>query len=324
MLINNIAELKACLGGVQKTMNWGTWQPFVEQAEISYIKPAIGAEFYNEIAEYDGDDELVKSAKKYFVLATAYFAYWIGLPQLTTAMGDAGVSTANPSQAQPMAKWSYVNLQRQLLNKAERHLEEGLVFLETNQDLFGTWVNSSAYTISRSLLIWGATHLTEFFPHANNSRRLYLIQRNYLLKSEDFWLTQTTGEELLNSWREKLVNNQQLSMEERYAIRLARFAVAYNSFEDSVNFLNISEDWRLISETDGILNEDVLPAERRNEIAIKCQKDAEMFLGKLKDYLNKKASESIFPEYFESDHYQPPKAKPKQFENDPCKKYFRL
>lgn len=325
MLINTIDQLKTVLGGVQTATSLPVWNPFLEQAELSYIRPATGDELYNKLIGNGTLSEKETFLKKLLQISTGYFAYWIGLPQLTTTMGDRGVSMSNPSQAQPMSKWAYVNLQKQLLGKAEKAIEDALAYLEKNKEDFETWVNSEAFTLSRNTLISSATELTIYFPHTKKSRRLFLAQKEFIQKSEDFSLTGLIGEQQLEAWREKLKELEELSAEETKALKLARFFVANDSFKESVLFLNISEDWRLISETDGILNEDVLPAERRAEIRLQCQKEAEVFGAKLVKYLNENASEDLFTEYFNSEHYKPPVTGEKvAFKNNPCNKYFVL
>ncbi|WP_421830225.1 DUF6712 family protein [Larkinella sp.] len=328
MLINDTPQLKAVLGGVQKTMQWPTWQPFVEQAELKYLLPAIGDALYDELSAVTNPEGRTVRLLKHLRIATAYYAYFIGLPQLVSTNGDAGVSVSNPSQAQPMGKWLYVSMKKDLIANADRALEDALFYLESYADEFPIWKNSPAYSLTHGSFLHSATELTRYFPHAQKSRRLYLAQREYIQKAEDFYLQPLLGKPFFDDLKAKLTDSAYtFSDEETHALQLLRFALANESFRESIPFLNLTEDWRLLAETDGITNEDYLPRDRREELALRAEKEAEKFAGLLKNYLDKTASPTVLTAYYTSAAYTAPTEKAptgQGFPNDPNQPYFVL
>ncbi|GAB3937005.1 DUF6712 family protein [Larkinella terrae] len=328
MLIKDTAQLKAVLGGIQKTMQWPTWQPFVEQAELKYIIPAIGDELYEELSALSSPTGRFVRLLKHLQIATAYYAYFIGLPQMVSTMGDGGVSVSNPAQAQPMGKWLYVSMKKDIIANANRALEDALFYLESYEADFTIWKQSAAYSMTHGSFLHSATELTRYFPHAQKSRRLYLAQRDYIRKAEDFFLQPLLGKPFAEDLKAKLVDaTYSFTEEETHALQLIRFALANESFRESIPFLNITEDWRLLAETDGITNEDYLPSGRREELALQAGKEAEKFAGLLKNYLDQTASPTVLAAYYNSPAYTPPVQKTATgngFPNDPNQNYFVL
>ena len=176
-LINNITELKSVLGGVQKTMNWSTWEPFVKQARYAFIEKVIGEEFYNELASVVNPTDSVLGLIERLKNAEGYYAYAIAFPQLIMVTGDAGIAVSTPDKTQSMTKWMYVVESRQLGLKADTFLEEALIYLEKHKADFDTWTGSDVYTISHSSFLSSATELSKYFPAAKSSRRIYLSLR---------------------------------------------------------------------------------------------------------------------------------------------------
>lgn len=324
MLIQNIDILKEALGGIQQTMNWRTWRPFVQQAEMLYIVPAIGQELYDELDQNTNPDELTGTLLTWLRMAVAEYADLLGGMRLVLHTSDAGKQSPSASNMQAPGKWMIVAARKESINKADLALENALRYLETNKAQFATWRNSGSYTLSRELFISSATELTTFFPAARQSRRIYLALRDYLVKAEKFYLKPLIGDALYNNWKARLAaNTPGWTPEETQALELLRFALAHRAFSESITFLNINEDWRLLSETDGISNEDVLSVQRRAEMRTECDAQRQEFHTRLVTYLTEQASATVFPDYFGSTLYQPTRRRSgSRIANDPAKSYY--
>lgn len=326
MLINRIEELKAILGGIQKTMAWGTWEPYVRQAEMKYIIPAVGADLHAELTAVTQPTEDQRPLLDRLKAATAYFAYLEALPFLATSTGDAGLLINAPSNTSNTPKWLFVTLSKDLASKSDFWLEDSLAWLETHAAAFPTWTESDAYTVSYGRLIASAGQLTRAFPSAKNSRRLFLDLRQYLVNSEEAYIPPILGEDFLASLLNKLVTvGYTFTPKEANVLRLVRVALANHAFAMALPFINLNTDFRYVSETDGIVNEDELDTPRINIIMRRCQDDRTAAVKELTDYLNAHASTLTFPEYFASDRYRPaPAAKRTGFPNDPANTFFAL
>lgn len=324
MLIENIETLKEAIGGIQQTMNWRTWRPFVQQAEMLYIVPAIGQELYDELSQNPSTEEPVASLLTWLRMATAEYADLLGGMRLVLHTSDAGKQSPSASNMQAPGKWMIVAARKEAINKADLALENALRYLETHKATFTTWRSSSSYTLSKELFIGSATELTTYFPAARQSRRIYLALRDYLVKSEKFYVRPLLGDALFTNWKSRLVANAPAwTAEESQALELLRFALAHRAFSESITFLNINEDWRLLSETDGITNEEVLPVQRRAEMRTECDAQRQEFHTRLVNYLTDQASATVFAPYFNSTLYKPTRRRSgSRITNDPAKSYY--
>ncbi|SFD46963.1 DUF6712 family protein [Spirosoma endophyticum] len=326
MLINDIAELKAQIGGVQKTMAWPTWEPAVRQSEMKYIIPAIGQEFYDELTAVTVPTAQQKPLLDRLKAATAFFAYLENLPFLMVATGDAGMVVSSPANTQILTKWMFVATLKDVTSKADFWLEDSLQYLEKHASDFETWTASDAYTVSHGRLIPSASAWTAAYPPAQNSRRLFLQVRGYLQNAEDSFIRPILGADYFEALMAKLKTaGTTLTPKETNVVRLARIALANYGFSKALPYLNMNADFRIVSETDGIVNEDELDNVRLNVVLKECQEAAANTALQLTDYLNANASSLVFQEYFLSDRYRPPvSTKSAGFKNDSSNPFFVL
>jgi hypothetical protein len=258
--------------------------------------------------------------------AEGYFAYLIAFPQLIVIVGDGGIAVSTPDKTQAMTKWMYVASVKQLFIKSDVFLEEALQYLELNKEHFSTWTGSPEYTITHSSFLSSATELTNYLPVVKKSRRMYLILKEYISQAEDFQIKQVLGVVFFDVLKAKLINNvTEWTIPELNVLRSIRYSVANLAIANSVLFLNINEDYRLIAETDGVQNENILSDIRRNEIKYNCENLAKGHLAELQKYLDSTASATVFAEYFNSERYSSTaKKKYQRMKNDSTKSYAVL
>ena len=314
MLIDDITALKNCLGGVQKVMNWPTWQPFVKQAEMLYIIPAIGQDLHTALTGTTAPIGQRLAAKNQLEYACAFYAYTIGLPQLTTVLGDGGVSVANPAQAQPLTKWMYVELRDEITTSADKWLEMALATIDANRSLF-TEFESDADT----LLIPTAQVLTRYFPDARSSRRLFMAMVPYLAQAEDA-ISDMLGVALLADLKQKLSSTPStINTIELEVLRLSRAALVNHAFMKAIPGLNINAEFRVVAKTDGTQNEGSLDELRRSELLRTYTLGYQTYSARLQQFLDAVANNLPL--------YQPPADQAKRYERPPAdssKKYYRL
>ncbi|TDB60106.1 DUF6712 family protein, partial [Arundinibacter roseus] len=205
MLINSIEQLKESIGGIQQTMNWRTWKPFVQQAEMLYILPAIGQELYDELSEAQTLSDKQRTLLDWLRMAIAEYADLLGGMRLVLHTSDAGKQAPSGANMQSPGKWMIVAARKEAINKADMALEQALQYLESNKANFTTWKNSLSFTLSKELFIGSATEMTAYFPAARHSRRIYLALRDYLRKAEKFYIKPLLGDALYTSWKNRLV-----------------------------------------------------------------------------------------------------------------------
>lgn len=317
MLINKIETLKSLLGGIQSQMNQATWGPFVRDAEDDHLIRAIGQELYDYlIGKIDPVTDIVSGTTQDKKLigklrtALGHYTEMESSLSMLVQKGDGGMAIATPPNMQAPGKWMITGKIAESRDKADRHMEAALQYLENNKGSFPVWTVSSAYTVSHSLFLSSATEYAEYFPAIRESRRLYVALRGFVKKSEKDFILPLVGEAQFNSWKMKLLYNPVIwTVQELEALTLLRTALANDAFKRGIPYLNLNSEFRLVSETDGIKNEDVLPESKLNAIRSDTEKEAAEYANKLKRMLDSKASATVFPEYFTSDLFRPTERK---------------
>lgn len=317
MLINKNETLKSLLGGIQSQMNWGTWGPFVQDAENDHLIRAIGQELYDDlVGKIDpATDQVTGTAQEKALIGKlrstlGHYTEMESSLSMLVQKGDGGMAVASPPNMQAPGKWMIVGKIAESRDKADRHMEAALQYLEVNKGSFPVWTSSSAYTVSHSLFLSSATEYAEYFPAIRESRRLYVALRGFVKKSEKDFILPLLGEPLFTAWKSKLLYNPiSWTAQELEALSLLRTALANDAFKRGMPYLNLNSEFRLVSETDGIKNEDVLPESKVNAIRSDTEKESAEYANKLKRMLDSKASATVFPEYYNSDMYRPAERK---------------
>jgi len=315
MLFKNIKQFKSVFGGTLKSTDLdNTWQAYINEAVMFHIEPAVGAEILEELHAkvsatellfVDGTTDLQKKLIGYLRVAIAAYADYVGTLRLLVITSDGGKTTSSPPNAQTPPKWSIMAGMEAAITRGNAALEKALAFLEKNKADFDTWADSDTYTENTTLLLYNSTKLTQYHPHTSQSRRMYLMLKPYLEKIQ-ISLSKMLGTAFFETLKEAnstQISGGSVSEEMATVMDLCRVYITHKAIVDAVPYLNISEDWRLISMGDSIQSEATLGDARRTEIAAKNQTLAEGALKTLINYLQANASVTVFPLYFASDIY---------------------
>jgi hypothetical protein len=309
MLINDEVVLKDVLGGIQKKTTWATWKPFVRSAELDHIIPAIGQALYDDLTDKMSRSALNAVEKQLLERLQITLGQFVEMESELAVMlqkGDTGIAVASPTGMQAPGKWAIVARIREARDKADRNLERLLLFLETQVDQFPVWQNSSAFTQTHALFLSSATEYTQYFGAMQESRRLYVILRPYVQRSETAVLEPLLGRPFLTYLRAKLLGRPaSFTDSEETVLRHVRTIIAADAFGRALPYINLNTELRIVSETDGIQNEEGLSGERRSEMKAAVDSDVAREVGLLKRYLNENASATVFTPYFQSDSYTP-------------------
>lgn len=305
-LIKNLDIFKAKIGGMQKDMYPKTWLPYVQAAEKRYILEEISEEFYDELVALTTPNPAQIKLIDKLQEAVAYYAYMSSLISMSVSMGDAGIMQNTPANTQTMTKWQYVTLAKDARDKADSAMERALKWLHKNRSSFSTWTSSSEYKFSQALLISSPAELTNCLPFANDSYIFYKRLVKYIENSEKWFIAPAISKGFLKAIKIKAATaNPTWSETEEEMLDLLRHAIAHHAFANSIPYLNINIDFRIVAETDGVVNENDLDIERKSSLKVMNEKLAETFVNKLLKHLNQYASANVYAEFFASGLYKP-------------------
>lgn len=301
-LIYSTEVLKSQLGGIQKSLDFKTIEPFVATAERRFIVSAIGKDFFEFLCETSDDN--YATIKSLAVKATAWYAYFLALPHLRVVSGDLGVMMNQPARTTMAPKWAHVDLVASTSENADAALEDLLEEIESlpNQPAYAAWTSSAGFKANRKLIIRNATQLTEHLPVIQNRRRTFMALRFYLSKAEDSIAREVCTDTVFDALKTKYTDAPAtLSNQEKRLLKLIADLVAPYALYRAIPAL------RLRVEGDGLYVQTIddsmknqtpttYPAvdELRKEL-LNTYKEAETALVK---YLDATATDSLFAGYY--------------------------
>lgn len=312
MLFKSIKQLKMYMGGIQRNMNWDTFEAFVREADQFFTQKEIGKELLDALSEKvpadglelteetsDKEKELINILR----ISVAGYTDFLSSYRLILSTGDSGKTMNTAAGTTAPTKWSAIGSMQAALSRGDMAMEDALVYLEKNADDFEDWKNSDFYTVFNDCYVRTATQLTESFPFTKNSRRIFVNLKAELMKAQGTPLNQVMGADF-NAVMKERIGADDLTEEEKILLKHISNVVSMRAVSEAIPYLNINENWRLVSQIDGYGDETILPDSRRDEIALQVSEALELSKNELTKYLQDTASAEVFPEYFTSSLYE--------------------
>ncbi|GAB2798654.1 hypothetical protein GCM10027275_50310 [Rhabdobacter roseus] len=293
-------QLKAQLGGVQGKLNFETVAPFVKSAAWDFRR-AVGRELYAFLETYDGEDPQLTELQEAAQGCVAWAAFDRAAPHLKLRIGDLGIMKNSPSNTVAITKWEYVDLRESNMVMVDLYWE--FFWERLDEARPEAWTTSEAYQRHHSYFIRSAAELTKYLPLAGRNRRFFDAITEYIRRAEQLYiedvLTEGVFEELKGKWQSAQAS---LTPLETKLVERIREALAHLAIYEAYPYLPIKVDqqgFRQVRMQDGLQEED--PAERPNRQAQRRQlwQDGQLYLGRLRSFLNRHATESTFPSYYE-------------------------
>jgi len=181
----NAAEMKQYLP-VNVQFNFNTIKPFIYQSENKYIIPLLGVKLSEKLANYYKDPLTVVVAlrDKYKQLlekvqfSLIRLALFTGFDFISVTLTDSGAMAAGDADKR-LFKYQEQSLKNSLKNDGFDFLDDILLFLENNCDLFEDFKESAYYTKNIKSLIRSTE---EFNSHYSiNSSRLVFLKMKYFI-----------------------------------------------------------------------------------------------------------------------------------------------
>ena len=144
-LITTIAQLKNYVA-IDANSQMGTFQPYIAEAEETYLKPLLGDAFFAELqtAFYtaNGNIDALATAQRllmpYVQRPLAYYTLLAAMPHLNVSIGELGTRTSRSEDNDPAPRWQQEKLMFDALRKGDLFADKLLEYLEANAGLFAT------------------------------------------------------------------------------------------------------------------------------------------------------------------------------------------
>lgn len=304
-MLVNVEILKTQLGGIQGKINFATVQPFVKMAEREF-RTIVGRElfdFLNE-ASFDGAPEVDRVRLEELLEITqgciSWAAYDLALPHLKIKVGDAGLAKNSASNTVAVSKWEYADTRDANMAMVDLLWEMFWESLEETKP--AVWVSSAAYQKRNEYFLRSADELTDYISLVGKNRRFFEKLQQHIRKSEDEYIAEVITPGVFQSlklrWKDK---NAVLTPVESMLVEKIRQALAYLTLYEAYPYLPIKVDHnglREVRKWDGITNETIAEKEYRNAQRQQLWQDGQLYLGKLRRFMDANSSPIQFAEYY--------------------------
>lgn len=297
--------------------------PDFDMAELVYLVPILGQELYDQVTAFQDEaapadgaelpDRDAYKVKQLLVKAcrrvVAPLAYLLELPLHQVRFSDLGLRTIATTETQAAPRWAYMEVKEHLASAGALAIEGLLQLLFSKRATFPTWEASEPYKELSGLIFRTAGDFQRYY-RVDQPYRVFWTLRPLMREVQDLYLASAIGEGFLQELLEK---TGQLSAEESKALELIRKAVAQLTIQRAAERLSVRVTGQGFTVLLGAGAPDApnagdaaAPMEAVQRLADTCGRAGDSYLLQLQEYLNAKASNTVFPTYFQSSLYTSP------------------
>ncbi|WP_310391555.1 DUF6712 family protein [Hymenobacter sp.] len=298
--------------------DFASFAPDVKLVEAERLKPLIGPALYNELNALSTEDLAALGGpmgelRDELLCAAANLAAAEYLPMQQVQVTDSGVHILSTDTKKTAFQWQINQLLAAFRRKGFNALERALTLLDEHIDapVFAAWASSAAATASHQFFLNTAAQFSEHYG-INGSRLTYLALLPTLRKMERFAVEPVLGSAFYLELKEQVMDRDLSADNVLVLEQYVRPALAHLVIAKAVPELGMGLNGAAIE-----LN--VYRADNSNEkeadagidalLAMKVEQadaDGQVYLTRLRQYLNKAASATRYAAYFTSAAYQDP------------------
>ena len=326
-LIQDTAEVKL-FASVNASLHIKDLAPSIKRAQTNVIKPLLGAKLLSELEEYYTDsnsstetdimDELLEKTQE--VIAVFSLVKYVNFGSVQ--WDSTGITMVFSDDRKPAFQWAVENLRQELILMGDESVNNLLEFLEENVETLPSWTASSAYSQFKELFVQTTTQFQKHF-YINDSRTTFIALKPAIREVEDFHIKPVLCDEYFSELKTKLLFIEGdsssgstsdpeggLNPEDEIVLDLIRKAIVPLTVSKALKYLPVqwNNNGIIIRRVAGlsVIKEDPATTNQLSSIQAETEKIGNAYLEELKIYLNKYASETSFPTYFNSTCYQNP------------------
>ena len=331
-LINNLSQvLSAASINVSNTIE--NWSPYIEEAQETFIRPVLGDPLYRQLQETA--DPTTREPEKQpldprFVdlldlvrKPLALYALWLGADEFGVSVSSQGIQVIETQTHKTAPQYRVQNLKENWIRRANTSLDLVLKFLDEHREDYPSYICQDAELFIRSTLEFNSE------VDIRESRRVFVALKPIIRSVERKYIRPALSAELFDELKSALKSNAELTMDQKVLLDLIRPALAHLTMARALVEISIDVlDWGIFDTAGNtftnVSSKQASNSERIAVMAEANQRDGEAELKALQLFLDETASETVYPEYFNSSRYAG-KAKAEQrieFLNKPDNSFF--
>jgi hypothetical protein len=294
-------------------------QPDLLLAEDDYLRPAIGAEFYDEFIETAPTGAAADRLRFLLQTSLANLTMVSFLDVAQVQISGSGVQIISTDREKTAFQWQINSLKDSLSRKGANGLEKALAYLEAHPEDFPTWADSETAKRTRGHFLASALDFSEYY-NINNARLTFQALGSLLRKTETFRLETALGSDFCDELKQQLLDDLVTAENEVLLTRYIRPALAHLTMAQAIGELGFSLNGQALElnvyrpDDSNSKESDPGLTQLLEMKADQALHDGERFLRRLVTHLNTTASADRYPTYFNSDAYAAPVA-PSYFTN---------
>jgi hypothetical protein len=192
----------------------------------------------------DPDDPPVEDQQDYGLLdqlvdrvqdALVHYAYWLWSPQGNVIFSDTGYQEASSDNLKPAPAWKIEKAEQSLLDTAHEFVDDLIEFLDINIEEFEFWAGSEHQAETKALFLNSAREFSRYY-NINDSRRLYIELRRFIIEAEKSYIATIITREKLELLKEKQKDGD-LENADQALIEEIRPALAYLAMYHGITLL---------------------------------------------------------------------------------------
>jgi hypothetical protein len=286
-------------------------QPDLLLAEEDYLRPTIGADFYDEFVAAEGTEPTDDRLRYLLQSALANLTMVGFLDVAQVQISGSGLQIISTEREKTAFQWQVNSLKASFSRKGFNGLEKVLAYLEANPTAFPTWASSETAKRTRGQFLESATSFSDYY-NISNARLTFQALASLLRKTETFSLEPRLGTDFYDELKQQLADDA-LTAENRLLLeRYIRPALAHLTMAQAIGELGFGLNGAAL-ELNVYRSDDANSKESDPGLtqllelkADQAMHDGERFLRRLVAHLNATASETRYPTYFHGDVYAPP------------------
>lgn len=298
MMLTTIATFKKHISGVQGALAEATVLSHLKAANREF-KQRVGAPLFGFIAAITAtasEDE--KDLRELAEAVVCWKAYDLAMPHLKMRVSDMGLLVQLPQNTAMPTKWYYTDTRDANMVMYDLFLEHFYTQLEVVAP--AVWTTSEAYQARNAHLLRSPQELDKYVGLVGRNARFFDRLVMYIGRAEELYIAPAVTEEVYGALLEKWQTPTLLSPTDKMLIERIRKALGPLAVYEAYPYLPLlidQEGIRQIRKTDGTREEDIVDSKQRDAQRMQLLNDGQLYLAKLRQWLDSVASETLFPAY---------------------------
>ena len=310
-LIDNISQVLS-VASINVSNTIESWFPYIEEAQMTFIRPVLCDALYNQLVSSvaldpvlpdDGTNELLLAELLWLVRKPlALYALWLGADEFGVSVSAQGIQVIETPTHKTAPQYRVQNLKENWIRRANTAMDLTLKFLDENISSFPAYQPQDADLFLRNTFEFNAE------VDIRESRRVFVSLKPIIRSVEMKYIRPTLSPELFDELKQAWKSSFVLSPEYSALMELIRPALAHLTMARALTEISIDVlDWGIFdtaaSTFSNVTSKQSANQQRTIRMAEANQRDGEAELKALQQFLDEKASETLYPAYFSSSRY---------------------